>query len=196
MSNKLDRRVIRTKRDLKESLFALMEETGDINSITVSDIAERANYNRATFYVHYSDKASILNEITAEAINGFIEAIHVAYDELQIIDMKNLTSDTIKIFNFVEMNAKKFSLLFNNQLFPGFQQELGNAIKEDYFNKLHFLGISFKELNKELYCSIKAFSIIAMINFWIEKDFNFSSKYMAEQLILAENYMAKSKNIE
>ena len=195
MVNKQDRRVERTKRDLKESLFILMEEKGNINSITVSDIAEKANYNRATFYGHYSDKESILNEITIEAIIGFIEAIRLPYNESRIIDIQQLSSDAIKIFNFVEMNPKKFSLLFNNYLFPGFQQELGNAIKEEFFNKLHFLGDSFKKLDKELYCRVKAYSIIAMIDFWIENDFSVSSQYMAEQLILIENYPSKSKNI-
>lgn len=55
MSDKNDRRSQRTRQLLSEALVALIREK-DYNTITVSDIIERANIGRSTFYAHYRDK--------------------------------------------------------------------------------------------------------------------------------------------
>ena len=55
MSDKQDRRSQRTRHLLGEALVQLIREK-DYMSITVSDIIERANIGRSTFYAHYHDK--------------------------------------------------------------------------------------------------------------------------------------------
>ena len=58
MSEKNDRRSQRTRHLLGEALVALIREK-DYNTITVSDIIERANVGRSTFYAHYRDKDAL-----------------------------------------------------------------------------------------------------------------------------------------
>ena len=53
--NKKDRRSQRTRHLLSAALVELIREK-DYNTITVSDIIERANVGRSTFYAHYRDK--------------------------------------------------------------------------------------------------------------------------------------------
>jgi len=55
MSEKNDRRSQRTRHLLGEALVALIREK-DYSTITVSDIINRANVGRSTFYAHYRDK--------------------------------------------------------------------------------------------------------------------------------------------
>src|SRR5690349_18374541 len=55
MSDKQDRRSQRTRHLLSATLVELIREK-DYNAITVSDIIERANVGRSTFYAHYRDK--------------------------------------------------------------------------------------------------------------------------------------------
>ena len=55
MTDKNDRRSQRTRRLLSEALVQLIREK-DYNTITVSDIVERANVGRSTLYAHYRDK--------------------------------------------------------------------------------------------------------------------------------------------
>ncbi|QPC82932.1 TetR/AcrR family transcriptional regulator [Phototrophicus methaneseepsis] len=56
---KEDRRIQRTRNLLRDALLSLIEEKG-YDSITVSDIADRANVARTTFYMHYSNKDDLL----------------------------------------------------------------------------------------------------------------------------------------
>src|SRR5215471_10238646 len=55
MNDKKDRRRERTRRLLGDALVELIREKG-YGAITVSDIIERANVGRSTFYAHYHDK--------------------------------------------------------------------------------------------------------------------------------------------
>jgi AcrR family transcriptional regulator len=55
MSEKQDRRSQRTRRLLGQAFVSLLREKG-YSAITVSDLIERANIGRSTFYAHYHDK--------------------------------------------------------------------------------------------------------------------------------------------
>ena len=49
---KLDRRVIKTKKAIRNAFAKLISEK-DINKITIKDIADTADINRKTFYNYY-----------------------------------------------------------------------------------------------------------------------------------------------
>lgn len=58
-SQKDDRRSRRTRTLLGNALIELMQEK-HFESITVQDILDRADVGRSTFYLHYTDKESLL----------------------------------------------------------------------------------------------------------------------------------------
>src|SRR5688572_12838858 len=59
--NGVDRRTRRTRRALFEALIEMILE-GDYDAISVSDIADRANVGRSTFYAHFKDKDDLLRK--------------------------------------------------------------------------------------------------------------------------------------
>ena len=65
-----DKRVIRTKKAIKEALFRIMEEK-DISSISISELTQEANINRRTFYTHYRSITDILDEIESDLVEAF-----------------------------------------------------------------------------------------------------------------------------
>ncbi|MFI7613473.1 TetR/AcrR family transcriptional regulator [Nonomuraea terrae] len=54
-----DRRVRRTRRLIQEALVALILEKG-YEAVTVTDVIERADVGRSTFYSHFTDKHDVL----------------------------------------------------------------------------------------------------------------------------------------
>lgn len=56
---RFDRRVSRTRDLLEQALLSLIKEKS-FDSISVQDIADRANVGRATFYMHYENKEDLL----------------------------------------------------------------------------------------------------------------------------------------
>jgi AcrR family transcriptional regulator len=65
MRTKLDRRVSRTRRALKEALTDLILEKG-YEAVTVQDVIDRADVGRSTFYAHFIDKDDLLMAILAD----------------------------------------------------------------------------------------------------------------------------------
>ena len=67
---KLDRRVIKTKKAIRNAFAKLISEK-DINKITIKDIADTADINRKTFYNYYSGVYEIIEEIERELVGEF-----------------------------------------------------------------------------------------------------------------------------
>ena len=49
-----DRRIRKTRAVLKSSLLSLMKEKS-VKHITVKELCDKADINRGTFYLHYTD---------------------------------------------------------------------------------------------------------------------------------------------
>lgn len=62
------RSAIRSRRLIREAFLQLLKEK-DLNRITVTDIVNRADINRATFYAHYPDVHGVISEIENEIID-------------------------------------------------------------------------------------------------------------------------------
>ncbi|GAB4459903.1 MAG: hypothetical protein Kow0070_15440 [Anaerolineales bacterium] len=86
---KLDPRVKRTRNLIQQAFSELLAEKGFAN-ITVQDITERAEINRATFYAHYPDKFALLEETLRQAFRAELEkrtlsACHYSEDNLRAL---------------------------------------------------------------------------------------------------------------
>lgn len=62
----MDRRITKTKKALKEALISLLDRSS-FEDIKVKDICGKADISRNTYYVYYSDKYGLLDEIMKEA---------------------------------------------------------------------------------------------------------------------------------
>lgn len=62
---KIDLRIMKTKKALYESLLSLLKEN-TFEDIKVSDICTKALVNRSTFYSHFSDKYELLSAFLSD----------------------------------------------------------------------------------------------------------------------------------
>lgn len=76
---KEDRRIRKTKKLLRESLFALLERKS-INSITVTELTKLADVNRSTFYSYYNDIPDMANKIQDEIYDVFSDTVINTFD--------------------------------------------------------------------------------------------------------------------
>jgi len=112
---KIDRRVLRTKRLLREAMLECYKDK-NYSSITIQDITEKAGLNRATFYLHYEGKEELM-----------LDSLEAKFDELvvkidQALDGKNIMFTTISeeiLFEHVRDNHALYKLLLSRSG-PGF----------------------------------------------------------------------------
>ena len=67
----VDRRVRKTKRQLRLALMQLMAEK-NVKDISVRELAAIADINRGTFYIHYKDVYDLLSQLEEEMAQGLI----------------------------------------------------------------------------------------------------------------------------
>jgi len=66
-----DPRILRSRRMLMEALATLLTKK-ELDDISIQEIADEATLNRATFYLHYSDKNALLQAMTAARFSDLI----------------------------------------------------------------------------------------------------------------------------
>ena len=107
---KSDARVRYTRRVLKEALLTLLKKK-PINKITVKEVCELAELNRATFYSHYSDCFALMESIEQELIAAFGES-------LKYIDSVDVTALIEAIYVMVERHEEACRVLIFNGASP------------------------------------------------------------------------------
>lgn len=100
---KSDARVRYTKRVLKDTLLTLLRKK-PINRITVKEVCELAELNRATFYTHYSDCFALMEDIEQELIDAFGES-------LQYVNSFDVTALIEAIYIMVEQHEEACRVL-------------------------------------------------------------------------------------
>lgn len=78
---KEDARVRYTKMVIKEGLLKLMAEK-PIQKITVKELCEQAQINRATFYTHYRDPYDLLEKIENELFDDMASTVISKMDDI------------------------------------------------------------------------------------------------------------------
>lgn len=109
MKQKTNRISEQSKKWLVEALFELMKEK-PYNTITVTEIADKAQLARRTFYRNFNVKEDLLSEYTNYLFEDYIKSIQ---------ENKNLTFGNVLItyFEFWNNHIKELELLKQNNLF-------------------------------------------------------------------------------
>ncbi len=111
--NNNDRRVKRTKKVLHDALLTLLNEKS-INEITVTELTNLADVNRATFYFYYTDLIDMLQQIQNEAYDAFTEVIQKA--TIHVSTIEGFTEYAERLFNFCKENEALVRFIINNDV--------------------------------------------------------------------------------
>jgi AcrR family transcriptional regulator len=77
-----DPRVLRSRRMLMDALAKLLA-TKEFEHISVQEIADQATLNRATFYLHYQDKAALLQAMTESRFRELIDRRGLSFNNCE-----------------------------------------------------------------------------------------------------------------
>jgi hypothetical protein len=119
----IDRRTRRTKRALQDAMLSLAEER-DLESITVQEITDRADINRATFYQHYRDKDALISS----ALDALFEEVTVEdrafTDQHQTLSSEVVPAPLVTLFRNLEKRRFLFSRIYCGSDKSGFALRL------------------------------------------------------------------------
>lgn len=101
MAEKMDRRVRKTRTQLRAGLARLMQKKS-IKEITVKELVEEVDINRSTFYLHYTDIYQMLESIENELMEGITNAVRE--NPLDVIHKDGTYPFISRIFSLLEDN--------------------------------------------------------------------------------------------
>jgi len=160
---KEDRRVKFTKLFLKDSLIDLLE-TKNISKITIKEICENADINRATFYAHFSDQYDLLLSIEEEFIERILTDVR-NHDRVED-DSLFIAED---ILTFIYDNAKMSRILLSDRGDINFQKRIMRLVHNDIIAQLS----ESEQKNIERAEYISSFVIagcVGIIQKWFDND--------------------------
>ncbi len=94
----------RTKRMIRAAFVELLGEKKSLSSLTVSELAERADIAKSTFYNHYDDIYSVAEEMDNELVERFDRII----DAMEADSTADYKIYLRRIFEFLKENEATY----------------------------------------------------------------------------------------
>lgn len=178
MARKVDRRILRTRKLLRESMLALIMERG-YDEISIQDVTDKANLGRATFYLHFKEKDDLLTDLMQQMFKDF------AVQDSQKIDFKWYFEDEKvlqKVFEFAENNYDFYrimifgkggvtaSRMLQQNIASAIQLAIENEIEQTHAEPILPINYMVNHLAGEL---------LSCIYWWLESDMAYSPQEMA-----------------
>lgn len=126
--NPEDRRARRSRRLLKESLLELMKSK-TFADISVRDVTDGADMNRATFYLHYSGTAELLQSVEEDLLEE-LQALVDAHME-ESVEVGSVAPVFEPVLDFLVERREVCAVLFASSEASGFFQSLQNLVHEN-----------------------------------------------------------------
>jgi len=192
-SNKIDRRIQRTRQALHTALHELIEEKG-YDAISIEEITERANVGRATFYLHYKDKEDLLLEEFSEMANEKVQLISeipfsewLPYQE----DIKGSSKKTrpvpplLIVFQHIYDHSEFYFLLLKSansgRIVERIRKVSTESIVKFVENKMQTDPIPLLfEVPIEFFAAFFSGALLSTVNWWLEEDMRHSPEEVTD----------------
>lgn len=128
---RLDPRVRRTRRLLRDALLALVRERG-FDAISVQDLAERAEVNRATFYLHYRDKYDLLTQSMKDMLDELVSPQYLqggAIGSVPRLGPDETPVEFVRWFEHAAAHPDMYHILLNSDGMVGFLTQIRRHIE-------------------------------------------------------------------
>lgn len=190
MDRKEDLRIIRTKKMIREAFIDLLCAK-DYEQITIQEIADGAMINRNTFYLHYRDKADLLEKMSEAYIDELRDSVHKLRLKEDIYH-PNYQLETDAVFSHIEQNLTiyqafllKSNLPYFNTLFKSF---LFEAISQELQHQRVFDCKNFQ--NVSVYAEFLASGYFGVIVLWLgNKDISLLDAKKTINRIIIDNLL-------
>jgi len=159
----------------------LLAEKG-FEKITINDIAERANINRGTVYLHYTDKFDLLDKCIETYVERLLD--HCA----NRVDTNLDASAFQRMFEYLQKNFSIYQLLLRNEGFGFFRNRLYAIIAQTV---TEVIGIKSenKAFSNGVTTHFLTSGFIGVLEWWINHSMPCDVQEITEQLMfLLEPY--------
>lgn len=187
-SESIDRRVRKTRRQLRECLIHLLKEK-KVQDITVRELTDMADLNRGTFYLHYKDVFDLLEKIEAELQEEFNQLVS-KHDAMELKKTSALMFN--EIYNLIYENADLIEILLGENGDLNFINRMKKLIREKCLTD--WMEV-FRLGNPAVYDAFFSFTVsgcVGLVQHWLQEGMKETPRQMAK---LTEQFIKKGINV-
>lgn len=173
----MDRRIQKSKQAIMDSLIKLMFEK-DFESITINEIAETANVNRGTVYLHYVDKFDLLDQCIDAHLKQLVES---CIPEEDIASTSKAAM--LRTFEYLEKDSFFYSTMMTNKGISAFRNRVMTTMEHILGKQMDLIDLD-KDLNKEITLQFLASAFTGVLEWWIIHSQPYPASVMVEQFWL------------
>ncbi len=176
----MDRRQRKTREGIFKAFIYLLGKK-DFSAITVSDIIDRADIGRATFYAHFETKDFLLKELCHELFCHLFDSLNGEKDHRHIFECDTHDTVFLHLFKHIQKNDNQLLELLsgeNNTLFLGyFKDGLYDLVKSQIntFKTNKHIGLPDDFLINHI-CS----SFVETVLWWVKDGCSLSCEKITE----------------
>lgn len=170
----VDRRIVRTQEAIKKAFLELMSEKS-FDSITIQDISDRANINRATVYLHYLDKFDLLDKIMEEHINNMSNLCE-SETEMDWIE------STVHCIEYLESNYLFFATMLASGGAPYFRSRFVQHNIEEFKKDVDITKGKNFDQSEDVIVEFVANAYVGVVEWWLKNGMPYSPRVLAEQV--------------
>ncbi|MBR1931365.1 MAG: TetR/AcrR family transcriptional regulator [Lachnospiraceae bacterium] len=150
-----------TEKAIKETFLKLLEER-PLSQITIKDIVEECGINRNSFYYHFADLPTLIEEIVTEQIDTLIQ-------EYPTIDSMEQCIDAALAFALQHKRAcLHIYNSLNREIFERYLMKECEYVVTTYFRTV-FPNINIKKEDQEIIIAYHKFICYGAIIDWLNK---------------------------
>ncbi|MGG6311636.1 TetR/AcrR family transcriptional regulator [Paenibacillus macerans] len=172
----MDRRIMKSRQAIMEAFVGLLGEKS-FDKVTINDIAERANVNRGTVYLHFTDKF----DLQEQCIETYLQQLHdscLSDGDVTAVSAKDLL---LRGFEYLGANASIYSTLIAGKGVPVFRERMMALMEQGVQDHLGMYGIP-SATNRDVEVQFLASAAVGLMEWWIKRGMPYSPADMVEQL--------------
>lgn len=176
---KTDKRVRYTKMFLKEALIKLLNEK-PISRVTIKELCEEAEINRATFYAHYQDQYDLLEQTEMELVNNLLEYLNSLSKDPNEDRISQITKEVLRN---IDANKELVCVLWGKNGDMNFQEQMTQLFRDSFITLLENKN-NRNTLENELIYSYTIHGCIGVMRKWLFEEYGKISIDELAELIL------------
>ena len=141
--------VTRTKKMIRTAFTELLGEKKNMESITVGELAERADIAKSTFYNHYDDVYAVAEEFE----NELIGELSATLDEIKVKNATEYEDYIRKVIGFLKENEDIYRRAVTSSDVRFFIEKLKSIISKKVFEES--VTLPFSQNKAERYVQIR-----------------------------------------
>jgi len=170
---KLDRRIAKSQVAIKNAVIELMSEKS-FDDITIQDIADRADVNRGTIYLHYTDKYDLLDKMIEEHMDNLRELCQSASE-------MTFQEGNYVWYEYFERNYLFFSTMLASKGAPSFRSRFLDLVVEETKSEVETTEGKNQGLSEDVILQFFGSAVVGAVEWWFKNGMPLPARVMAEQ---------------